>query len=96
MRSRMCDKYDVKVRATAERDVREIEILGRSLRWTEEGLEFEASDKHHQTLLEGSKTGNSAAVKPEETGQEEDANMLDAAERKKFRSLGDAELDELG
>ena len=28
---------------------------------------------------------NSAAVKPEGIGQEEDANMLDEAERKKFR-----------
>ena len=62
-------------------------MLGRSLRWTKEGLGHEASDKHRQVLLEGlgltgeSKTFNSAAVK------EEDANMLDEAERMKFRSL---------
>ena len=40
MRSRMCEWYDVKVRGilgSGKRDVREIEILGRSLRWTEEG-----------------------------------------------------------
>ena len=30
---------------------------------------------------------NSAAVKPEEIGKEEDANLLDEEERKKFRSL---------
>ena len=51
MRSGMCEWYDVKVRdilASAQRDVREIEILGGSLRWTEEGLEYEASDKHRQ------------------------------------------------
>ena len=49
-----------------KRDMRKIEILGRSLGLTEEGLEYEASDKHRQALLEGlglspeSKTVNSA------------------------------------
>ena len=62
---------------SGKRDVCEIEILGRSLRWTQEGLEVEA-DNHHLSLLEGlglseePKTGNGAAVKPEEIGQEED------------------------
>ena len=36
-----------------KRDVREIKKLGRSLRWTEEGLEYEATDNHRQALLEG-------------------------------------------
>ena len=68
-------------------------VLGRSSRWTEEGLVHEASDKHCQALLEGlglceeSKTVNSAAVNPEDIGQEGSANVLDEAERKKFRSL---------
>ena len=34
-------------------DVREIEILGSKLTWTEEGLEYEGSDKHRQAFLEG-------------------------------------------
>ena len=56
------------------RDVREVEILGRNLRWTQEGLEWEASDKHREALLEGfglrgeSRTVNSAAVMPEAIG----------------------------
>ena len=86
MRSKMCKRYDVKVRGIlgiGTRDVRETEILERSLRWTEECLEYEASDKHRQALLEGlgdeSKTVNRVAVKPEEMGQQD-------AERKKFRS----------
>ena len=33
------------------------------------------------------KAVNSAAVKPEEIGQEEDTDMLDASEAKRFRSL---------
>ena len=40
MRSRICQWYDVKVRGflcIGKRDVREIEMLQRSLRWTEEG-----------------------------------------------------------
>ena len=52
----MCEWYEVKVRGilgSEKRDVREIEILGRSFRWTEEGLEYEASDKLCQALLEG-------------------------------------------
>ena len=63
------------------------------MRWTDEGLAYEASGKHRQALLEGlglseeSKTVNSAAVKPEEIGKEEDANMLDEAQRKQFKNL---------
>ena len=68
-----------------KRDVGETEILGRCSRWREEGLAYEASDKHRQALgglrlFEESRTVNSAEVKAE------DANMLDEAERK-FRSL---------
>ena len=42
--------YDVKVRGIlggGKRDVHEIEILGRNLTWTEEGLEYEGGDKQH-------------------------------------------------
>ena len=38
-------------------------------------------------LNEESKAVNSAAVKPEEIGQEEDTDMLDASEAKRLRSL---------
>ena len=61
--------------------------------WTEEGLEYEGSDKHRHALLEGlglnekSKAVNSAAMKPEKINQEEDTEMLDASETKRFRSL---------
>ena len=92
----MHEWYDVKVRGvlgSGKRDVHEIEILGRNLTWTEEGLEYEGSDKHRRALLEGlglneeSKAVNSAAMKPEEIGQEEDTEVLDASEAKRFRSL---------
>ena len=38
-------------------------------------------------MNEESKAVNSAAVKPEEIGQEEDTEMFDASESKRFRSL---------
>ena len=67
----------------------EIEILDRNLTWTEEGLEYEGSNKHRRAWLEGlglneeSKAVNSAAVKPEEIGPEEDTDKLDASEAKR-------------
>ena len=96
IQAKMHECYDVKVRGTlgsGKRDVHEIEMLGRKMTWTEEGLEYEGSDKHRRALLEGlglneeSKAVNSAAVKPEEIGQEEDTEMLDTSETKRFRSL---------
>ena len=71
IQAKMHEWYDVKVRGvlgSGKRDVHEIEIFGRSLTWTEEGLEYEASDEHRQALLEGlglneeSKAVNSAVV----------------------------------
>ena len=54
--AKMHEWYDVKVRGilgSGKHDVHEIEILGRNLTWTEEGLEYEGSDKHRRALLEG-------------------------------------------
>ena len=77
IQAKMHEWYDVKVRGilgSGNRDVHEIEMLGRSLTWTEEGLECEGSDKHRRALVEGlglseePKAVNIAAVKPEEIG----------------------------
>ena len=96
IQAKMCEWYDVKVRGilgSGKRDVHEIEILGRKLTWTEEGLEHEGSDQHRQALLAGlglneeSKAVNSAAVKPEEINQEEDTEMLDVPETKKVQEF---------
>ena len=56
IQAKMCEWYDVQVRGvlgSGKRDVREIEMLGRKWTWTEEGLEYECSDKHCQAFLEG-------------------------------------------
>ena len=39
------------VLGSGKRDVREIEILVRNLTWTEEGREYEGSDKHRQSVF---------------------------------------------
>ena len=81
MRSRKCEWHDVKllgILGSGKSDVREIELLGTSVRLREEELGCEASGKHRRALLEGfrsieeSKTVNSTAVKPQAIGQEED------------------------
>ena len=56
MRSKMSECYGVKVRrilGTGRRDVREIQILGGNLRWTDQGLEQGASDEHREAQMEG-------------------------------------------
>ena len=58
---------------SGKRDEREIETLGRSLRWTEEELEYEASDKRRQGLVEG------VGLSEEE--------MLEGTEKTRFWSL---------
>ena len=73
--------------------LREIEIFVASVRWTEEGLVCEASDKRRQALVEGlgaieePKTVNSAGVKPEEIGQEEDGEILEETAKTRFGGL---------
>ena len=87
---------DIKVRGvfcTGKRDVCEIEILGSSLRWTKEMLEYEASKRHHQALPQGmglrkeSEMVSSPTVMREEMGQEEYEESLEGAEKTRFRSL---------
>ena len=68
------------------RDVQEIELLGRTLRWTEKDHEYEAGGKRRQTLLRvlglshDLTTVNSAAT-------EEDEEILGAEDWRQFRSL---------
>ena len=91
VRSKMCELYDDKVRGVSgsgKRDVREMEILGRNMRWTREGLEYEASEKKRQALLEGlGLSQESKMVKLEEIGREEDEEMLEGTEKTRFRSF---------
>ena len=90
IRSRMCEWYNAKARGVfnrGKRDVRQMEILGRNLRWTQARLYCQANDRHRQSLLEGlglsekSKTVNRSAVKPEVIGREEGEANLEGTEK---------------
>ena len=51
IKSNMCEWYDEKVRGIlghGRRDVQKIEMLLRTLRWTEHGLEYEVGDEHRK------------------------------------------------
>ena len=87
-----------KVRGTfgSERnDQRVSDILGRRLRWTDDGLECEADEKHPQTFLRGaglneeSQMVSSAAIKAEAVDPKEDEELLwHEIEKLISRSLG--------
>ena len=70
-----------------------LRYLAEALTWTEEGLEYEEQRQASSSIAgrlglnEESKAVNSAAVKSEDIGQEEDMETLDASEAKRFRSL---------
>ena len=59
---------------------------------SEQGLEYEAGDRHRQALFRGlgfndSKTVNRAAMRKEELSQDEDEEMLGAEAARQFTSL---------
>ena len=83
------------------KESREIVILGRTLRWTQEGLEYEADGKHRKALMRGlgleetSKTVSSPAIKAEEMESAEEEEAMGSEDARKFRSLA-ATLNYLG
>eukprot|EP00973_Karenia_brevis_P067937 9450824-Karenia_brevis.AAC.1 len=55
IRSHMKSWFEVKVRAVLgpeEKDGKEVTILGRVVRWTDKGIEYEAGPKHRRIILE--------------------------------------------
>ena len=72
--------------------MREIEIQRGNLRWTNQGLEKGTSSEHRVALMEGmglneeSKMVNSAAVKLDQIGQEDDEEMVEGTQETRFGS----------
>ena len=69
MLDKMRSWYSIKLRGIVgpdPGDLKEIRILNRQLRWTTDGIEYEADDKHVQTIIKG-------------VGLEEDSNGTDVA-----------------
>ena len=72
---------------------KKLKMLGRTLRWTDDGLKHEADKKHQQALLQGigmsaeSKTLRSVAVRTEDVDLQEDEESMETESATKFRSL---------
>ena len=80
---------------SGEREIKVVTILGRTVRWTEEGVEYEAAGGHRMKLIkaEGLKEDSQVAVGPAVKvggGVEalEEAKLEEAWEHKEFRSKG--------
>eukprot|EP00974_Lingulodinium_polyedra_P105348 10200916-Lingulodinium_polyedra.AAC.1 len=64
---------------SGEKEVKEIKILGRIVRWTSDGIEYEADGKHREELMkmnglkEDSKAVGGVARRAREEEAEEDA-----------------------
>ena len=84
-----------------EGELKEVDILGRKVRWTEEGIEYEGDGKHRESLLEdeGFNERTNAVVCPTERGDGngvvDDEVELEESERRRFRSRA-ARLNYLG
>jgi len=76
MHKKMEEWYDVKLRGvmgSAGDEVKEITILGRTVRWTTEGIEYEADGRHREELMK-------------ECGLKEDSKSLNCPPRAEERS----------
>ena len=70
----------------------EVNILGRTLRWTEGGIEYEADARHHTIVIEELGLANGGTVStpygPEEARvSDEPGEPLEAGEATRYRAL---------
>ena len=100
----MQEWYDIKMRGimgSGEDEVKEVEILGRRVRWTAEGIEYEGDGSHREALLseEGLSGESKTVVSPVERSEgrpdEGDGVELQGEERRRFRSMA-ARLNYIG
>ena len=95
VRERMESWFEIKVRAIlgpGDKDDKEVVILGRRVRWTPKGIEYEADPKHRQIVLEyfGFQEGSRALGvngDREEREEEGDSEPLGKEEAKAYRGL---------
>ena len=87
--------YELKVRGVLgdePGDDKEVTILNRTLRWTAEGLEYQADDRHVQEItgyfgLEDGSKGLNAAMGKEPAEEEDAAEDLQAPRDREYRAL---------
>ena len=104
LKRKMEEWYDIKDRGTmgsGMAEIKEVTILGRTVRWTAEGIEYEADDGHRKKLMEAegleedSKVAPGPAVKMDDEKEKLDEEELEASERKGFRGTA-ARMNYLG
>ena len=91
----MGEWFEIKVKGVLgpeDKDMKEIVILGRLVRWTEDGVEFEADPRHRKALMDhfGFEEGvKGAAVNGDKERKEEegDEDDMEREEAKTFRGL---------
>jgi hypothetical protein len=91
----MKEWYEIKDRGimgSAVREIKEVVILGRTVRWTAEGIEYEADAKHRKTLMnragleeEDSKAAAGLVVKIAEGEEDEEEKDLEGMDKTEFR-----------
>jgi hypothetical protein len=86
--------YEIKDRGimgSGLNEIRKVTILGRTVTWTAEGIEYEADEKHRKTLMknaeleEDSKAAAGPVVKIAEGKEEEDEKDLEGKDKTEFR-----------
>ena len=99
MREKMKEWYEIKDRGimgSGVGEIKEVVILGRTVRWTAEGIEYEADAKHRKTLMkragleEDSKAASGPVVKIAEGRVDEEEKDLEGKDKTEFR--GDCAL----
>ena len=104
IKGKMMEWHDIKDRGTmgsGKNEIKEVTILGRTVRWTAEGLEYEADAGHRKKVMEAegleedSKAVPGPAVKEDSCKAELDEKELEKEEHRRFRSEG-ATLNYLG
>ena len=79
---------------SGKNEIKEVTILGRTVRWTAEGLEYEADVRHRRRIMEAegleedSKAVPSPAVKDDNGKAELHEKDLDTDDHRRFRSEG--------
>ena len=88
-------KYDInsKILGPESHQAQEVQILGRTFRWTQEGVEYEADARHHAIVLEelhlndGGATVSTPYGPEEQKVPEESGEPPEAGEATRYRAI---------
>ena len=93
-KSALSRKYDIKhsMLGPGDQDLKEVRVLNRVIRWTDESIEYEADQRHAEIVtkemgLDGSNSVKTPGVKATEELPEDQWEPLDASSASRFRAL---------